>query len=182
MKKYIVTGLAAVVAVTSVAFAGTEVASKKTVVPLEEPCVFRDNEFQVDAFALGAFYQQGSPAWGGGLGLNYFFLRYVGVGIEQDVFGRNEATYGGNGTRWATLGNLIVRIPICSINLAPYVLAGGGAVYGDGGKGVGVGHVGGGLEYRFTDNIGIFVDGRWLYSGEEPKNGCFSRAGVRFAF
>jgi len=182
MKKYIVTGLAAVVAVTSAAFAGTEVSSKKTVIPLEEPCVFRDNEFQVDAFALGAFYQQGSPAWGGGLGLNYFFLRYVGVGVEQDVFGRNDATYGGSGTRWATIGNLILRLPICSVNLAPYALVGGGAVYGDGSKGVGVGHVGGGLEYRFTDNIGVFVDSRWLYSAEEPKNGCFSRAGLRLAF
>ncbi len=179
MKKYIVTGLVAVVA-ASTALAGTD--AKKTVIPVEEPCKFRDTEFQVDAFALGAFYQQGSPAWGGGLGLNYFFMRYVGIGVEQDVFGRSEETYGGGGTRWSTLGNLFLRYPICSWNMAPYLMVGGGAVYGNGGTGVGVGHVGGGLEYRLTDNIGLFVDSRWLYSGQEPKNGCFSRAGLRFAF
>lgn len=179
MKKYIVTGLVAVVA-ASTALAGTD--AKKTVIPVEEPCKFRDTEFQVDAFALGAFYEQGSPAWGGGLGLNYFFLRYVGIGVEQDVFGRSEDTYGGGGTRWSTLGNFFLRYPICSWNLAPYLMVGGGAVYGNNSSGVGVGHVGGGLEYRVTDNVGLFVDSRWLYSGEEPQNGCFSRAGLRFAF
>jgi hypothetical protein len=32
----------------------------------------------------------GRPAWGGGLGVNYFFARYFGIGLEQSVFGRNS--------------------------------------------------------------------------------------------
>ena len=55
MKKYIITGLAAILAATSGAFAG-ETSYKKTVIPVEEPCVFRDQEFQLDLFGQGAFY------------------------------------------------------------------------------------------------------------------------------
>lgn len=178
MKKYIVTGLAAVVAATSGAIAGTE--SKKTVVPMEEPCVFRDQELQIDAFGQGAFYSQGSPGWGGGLGLNYFFTRYIGIGVEQSVFGRDNEGHSSY-TEWATLGNLFLRYPICSWNMAPYAMVGGGGLYGTG-QGKGVGHVGGGLEIRLTDNIGIFGDARWLYSNIEPKSGVLARTGLRFAF
>lgn len=176
MKKYIITGLVAAIAATSSALAGTYSFGKKTVVPYEEPCVFRDNEFQIDAFGQGAFYNQGHPGWGGGLGLNYFFLRYIGLGVEQSVFGREDF-----GAEWATLGNLFLRYPICSWNMAPYAMVGGGGLYGTG-QGRGVGHVGGGLEIRFTDNIGLFGDARWLYSGESPRSGVLARTGLRFAF
>ena len=206
----------AAVAATS-AFAGTMTASKE-VAPVEPPCLFRDNEFQVDAFGLGYFNQggdrgsyygfqnapglSGRPMWGGGLGLNYFFARYFGIGIEQDVFGRRPGqanNYGDAGmTRWATLGNLYFRYPICEWNLAPYVMVGGGAIYGKtptsnilgGGNrgtfnsGQGVGHVGGGLEYRLTENIGLFTDARYLFSGVNrlPDNNLMWRYGLRFAF
>ncbi len=180
MKKYIITGLAAIVAATSGAFAG-ETSYKKTVIPMEEPCVFRDQEFQLDLYGQGAFYDTGRPGWGGGLGLNYFFTRYIGIGVEQGVFGRNDrgsASY----TEWNTLGNLYLRYPICSWNLAPYVMVGGGAFYGEGQPGRGAGVVGGGLEYRFTDNIGAFWDGRYLSSSEGPYSAALSRVGLRFAF
>ena len=93
MKKYIITVVMAVVAATSV-FAGAEVVSKE-VVTAEPACLFRDREFQIDAFGLGDFYRAGNdisgrPAWGGGLGLNYFFTRFIGIGIEQDLYGRNS--------------------------------------------------------------------------------------------
>jgi hypothetical protein len=178
MKKYIITALVAAVAATSPALAGTH-SFKKTVVAYEEPCVFRDNEFQIDTFGQGAFYDKGSPGWGGGLGLNYFFLRYIGIGVEQSVFGRDS---GGSFTEWATLGNLFLRLPICALNTAPYAMVGGGALYGDKGKGKGVGHVGGGLEIRLTDNIGLFGDARWLYSDVQPQSGVLARTGLRFAF
>ena len=205
MKKYIITGVMAAVAATS-AFAGTVTASKE-VAPVEPPCLFRDNEFQIDAFGLGDFYRgnwdmSGRPAWGGGLGLNYFFNRFVGIGVEQDLYGRNSR---GNGaqlndfgyTRWATIGNLFLRYPICSWNLAPYLMVGGGANYGNvgggyvpqGGRpnrlaGQGFGHVGGGLEYRVTETIGLFSDARYLFSGVNglPNNQLMWRYGLRFAF
>ena len=173
MKKYIVTGLVAVVA-ASTALAGTS--AKKTVVPVEEPCRFRDFEVQADAFGLGAFYRAGNPGWGGGLGANVFFLRYIGLGVEQDVAGNNH------GTEWGTIGNLFLRYPICSLNLAPYAMVGIGKLYGTG-ESAGIGHVGAGLEYRLTDNIGMFVDGRWVYSPQfENGGGALARTGLRFAF
>ena len=192
MKKYIITGIMAAIAATS-AFAGTETVSKE-VIAVEPTCLFRDQEFQIDAFGLGNFAQGntdmgGRPAWGGGLGLNYFFSKYVGVGLEQDLFGRNSGSSTGNDfgyTRWATIGNLFLRYPICSINLAPYIMVGGGAIYGNVPKlgGQGIGHVGGGLEYRFTKNIGLFSDARYLYSGAAglPGSQLMWRYGLRFAF
>jgi hypothetical protein len=205
MKKYIITGVMAAVAATS-AFAGTTTASKE-VAPVEAPCLFRDNELQLDMFGLGDFYRgnfdmSGRPAWGGGLGLNYFFSRFVGIGIEQDLYGRNSKGNGAQGndfgyTRWATIGNLFVRYPICSMNLAPYLMVGGGANYGNvgggyvnqGGRpnklaGQGFGHVGGGLEYRVTETIGLFSDARYLFSGVSglPNNQLMWRYGLRFAF
>jgi hypothetical protein len=203
MKKYIITGVMAAVAATS-AFAGTTTVSKE-VAPVEAPCLFRDNELQLDMFGLGDFYRgaenlSGRPAWGGGLGVNYFFNRYLGIGLEQDLYGRNSKgnraqlnDYGY--TRWATIGNLFLRYPICSWNLAPYLMVGGGANYGtsrvsfDGTNinrmsGQGFGHVGGGLEYRVTETIGLFSDARYLFSGVNglPNNQLMWRYGLRFAF
>jgi hypothetical protein len=207
MKKYIITGVMAAIAATS-AFAGTETVSKE-VIAVEPTCLFRDQEFQIDAFGLGDFYRgnfdmSGRPAWGGGLGANYFFTRFLGVGIEQDLYGRNSKGSGvaqGNDfgyTRWATIGNLFLRYPICSMNLAPYLMVGGGANYGNVGGGYvgtpgsrpnrlagqGFGHVGGGLEYRVTENIGLFSDARYLFSGVSglPNNQLMWRYGLRFAF
>ncbi len=60
-------------------------------------------------------------------------------------------------------GNLFLRYPICSLNLAPYIVVGGGAAWD--GTCIGYGNVGGGVEYRVTKNIGLFVDGRYFYGG-----------------
>ncbi len=182
MKKYIITSLLAAVVATSAELAGTET-YKEIVIEIEDPCLFRAQEFQLDAFGMGAFYSEGRPGWGGGLGLNYFFTNYIGIGVEQGLFGREaQAGKGGSYTEWSTLGNVYLRYPICSLNLAPYAMIGGGAFYADGRKGHGVGTVGGGLEYRFTENIGIFSDYRWAYSSETPTSALLGRAGLRFAF
>jgi len=225
MKKYIITGVMAAVAATS-AFAGTAAVSKN-VVAVEEPCLFRDNELQLDLFGLGDFYKgangnflgnystqtgvtgesrqlSGRPAWGGGVGLNYIFARYFGFGLEQSVFGRgpggNINDYADYGyTRWQTAGSFILRYPICQWNLAPYLMLGGGAQYGNvpninyGAQapgvryrmaGQGFGMVGGGLEYRVTENIGVFSDLRYLFSGVDglANNQMQWRYGLRFAF
>ncbi|MBJ7327565.1 MAG: hypothetical protein JHC52_09510 [Chthoniobacterales bacterium] len=176
MKKYIITGLVTVIAATSSVMAGTTtVESKKTVVPIEEPCLYRDMEFQVDAFGTGGFYHGGSPGWGGGLGVNFFFLRYLGLGVEQFVVGNNDAT------EWGTFGHLFLRYPFCW-GLSPYAMIGIGKIYGDKSS-IGGGDVGGGLEYRFTENIGLFGDARWFYSPDiDTQGGVIARTGLRFAF
>jgi len=162
------------------AFAGDGKSYKeiKTVVVPEPPCRFRDFEFQVDAFYTHFFGSHGSvfhTGPGGGFGLNFFFFRYFGIGYEASWFDS-----GGVAFHLPTGGNFFLRYPICSWNLAPYIMAGGGAAWD--GDVHGYGNVGGGLEYRFTDHIGIFVDGRYFYGNEDFGNVANVRAGMRFAF
>jgi len=174
MKKYILS-FVGVLALALPAVAGTDYKVTKNVVV--DNCKFRDSELQLDLFGLGAFYKQGRPGWGGGVGVNYFFARYFGLGVEQNLFGRDSEGSKGY-TQWGTFGNVFLRYPICSWNLAPYAVVGGGVVYGR--KTIGGGSVGGGLEYRITDNIGIFGDARWLYTEED--NAVMARTGIKLAF
>jgi len=174
MKKYILS-FVGVLVLAGTATAGTDYKVTKNVVV--DNCKFRDSELQLDLFGLGAFYKQGRPGWGGGVGVNYFFARYFGLGVEQNLFGRDSEGSKGY-TQWGTFGNVFLRYPICSWNLAPYAVVGGGVVYGR--KTIGGGSVGGGLEYRITDNIGIFGDARWLYTEED--NAVMARTGIKLAF
>jgi hypothetical protein len=174
MKKYILS-FVGVLALALPAVAGTDYKVTKNVIV--DNCKFRDSELQLDLFGLGAFYKQGRPGWGGGVGVNYFFARYFGLGVEQNLFGRDSEGSKGY-TQWGTFGNVFLRYPICSWNLAPYAVVGGGVVYGR--KTIGGGSVGGGLEYRITDNIGIFGDARWLYTEED--NAVMARTGIKLAF
>ena len=161
-------------AMASTAIAGSDFKSNKEVVA--DSCRFRSNELQLDLFGSGGFYKQDNPAWGGGAGINYFFLKYVGIGVEQTLVGREDVA------EWGTFGNLFLRYPICSWNLAPYAVAGLGAVYGQT-EAILAGTVGGGLEYRITDNIGIFADARWLYNPSVSDSGAVvARTGIKFAF
>lgn len=195
----------------------------KAVVAVEEGNFFREREWQVDLFGLGDFYRgaegnfagslsgtggtsrqfSGRPGWGLGLGVSYFFTRYVGVGFEQDVFGRDAGSFrsGDYGyIRWASIGNFLVRYPIERWRVAPYLMVGGGALYGNtpdttlslaSGRqvryrmsGQGFGHVGGGVDFRLTRNAGVFSDLRYLFSGVDglPESQMLWRFGVRLAF
>lgn len=159
------------------AFAGTESKSFKEKVVLETiDCRFRDTEFQIDAFYTGFMGGGGSTfktGAGGGLGLNFFFARYFGIGYEASWYDN-----GGTVEHMPLNGNLFFRYPICAWNLAPYVLVGGGI--GWDGDMVTYGNVGAGLEYRVTNSVGLFVDGRYFYG--ETGNVANIRSGLRFAF
>jgi hypothetical protein len=90
MKKLTLSLLTALVAF-STSFAGPAKSFKdKTVVAPES--FFKDQELQVDAFASYSDFRNGSlyhDGFGGGLGVNYFFLRNVGVGVDGNVLGGN---------------------------------------------------------------------------------------------
>lgn len=174
MKKIILSLLCGIV-VASGAYAGTSSKEFKTITVEEPLCRFRDTEFQVDAFYSGIIGSHGSKVGtgsGGGVGLNFFFAKYFGIGYEAFWTGS------GNGEHFPTGGNAFFRYPICSLNLAPYAMVGGGAAFNGNPKGYG--NVGGGLEYRITDNIGLFADGRYFYGG--VGNLANIRSGLRFAF
>jgi len=172
--------LALVLATAATSFAGSAVAdSKKVVVAPTEEYLFNAHEWQIDAYVAGAagrFNHQKYNGMGGGLGVSYFFTRYFGIGVDDTLGSLN----GDRKTYDNFSGNIIGRIPIESIHLAPYGFAGGGATWGNHAT-AGNGDVGVGLEYRFTRNIGVFVDSRYLY-GSRSLSETLSRAGIRFAF
>jgi opacity protein-like surface antigen len=78
--------------------------------------------------------------------------------------------------------NFIIRYPLefSNICLAPYIFGGGGGLF-DGEK-VGFGDAGAGLEWRATENFGIFADWRWVFTGKGKNDIDQTRAGVRFVF
>jgi len=168
----------ACLALASSAFAGQEMKESKQVAP--EPC-FKDQEFQLDLFGS---YNDATSAnrhgdgWGGGIALNYFFMRYVGIGVDGNIYdGSNSDPI------WSATGRIIARYPIDNgvggLCIAPYIFGGGG-IEGDG-TSFGTLHAGGGLEWRATQTIGVF--GEWRYTwGEDDRNSSQARAGVRFVF
>jgi hypothetical protein len=116
--------------------------------------------------------------WGGGAGINYFFLRNVGIGTDFSISDYDGGTW--HFDHW--LGELYLRVPIGQSPFSPYLLGGGGRsifpswqwLYGGGI----------GLEIRFSHNIGIFSDARFLWSRENTSvpNMLNFRAGLRIAF
>ena len=179
MKKIVFTLIAGLGVANSV-FAGPHAVDKKVVVPVAEPC-FRDHELQLDVFgnymhATHATASARTNGGGGGLGLNYFFTRYVGLGI--DASGNTVL----NGVFNST-GSLILRYPIelGSVCLAPYALGGGGVQTGSGST-LGTWHAGAGLEWRATPKIGIYGEGRYTWAKEHNEESSQARLGVRFAF
>lgn len=135
---------------------------------------YMPNEFSLDMFGTYATrdrYGHGDDNWGGGLGVNYFFTRYIGIGADSYL------------EEWKTPyrvnGSLIFRIPIDQVGLAPYAFGGGGRQW----KYVPQwsAHAGGGLELRFNPNFGLFADGRRVFP-DRSKDYALWRAGVRFAF
>ena len=181
MKKTALT-LLAIVGLASASFAGHAVVTRdykadKTPPP---PTCFNDVELQLDLFGAVGFGGEADglmgddTGWGGGIGVNYFFLRNVGVGLDATILGSDD-------TAFIYTANLIFRLPIDSACIAPYLFAGGG--YAHDGDSFGVVDVGGGLEYRAVPHrVGIFSDVRWSYLFDDGQNFWTARAGVRFVF
>jgi hypothetical protein len=110
-------------------------------------------------------------------------------------------------------GDLLLRLPLDdfwpSIHLAPYLIGGGGGLFtGAGGSTIntrfagvnnavnnvsanvtnnrGLGHLGGGLEYRFTPHVGLFGEAtyNWIGGGSHSSGNDFIQTnfGLRYAF
>src|SRR5215204_5445114 len=111
--------------------------------------------------------------WGGGIGLNYFFTRNIGIGADA-----NATDNGGNFIDQVS-GSLLLRLPLGASGWAPYV-------YGGGGRGTDpewewLGHLGVGMEYRWNPFTGIFVDGRYVWA-DKTFDRLVLRAGFRLIF
>jgi hypothetical protein len=140
------------------------------------PC-FRDNEFQLDIFGSYTWIESpGDDGPGGGIGLNYFFTRHIGIGVDGNLFD------GGYNGLWVVSGSLIVRFPIegGDVCLAPYILGGAGAAMDQ--EAENTWHAGGGLEWRVTpEKLGVYAEGRYVWA-EEHGDHAQVRLGVRFVF
>jgi hypothetical protein len=140
----------------------------------EGATLFFPNEFQLDLFGTYADrdrFGNNEDNFGGGLGLNYFLNRYVGI-MADSYLEEWKAPYRVN-------GSLALRLPIDRVGLAPYIFGGGGRQF----KYVPqwTEHVGGGLEIRINPNTGIFADGRRVFA-DKTKDTALVRFGVRLAF
>jgi hypothetical protein len=111
--------------------------------------------------------------WGGGVGLNYFITRELGIG--GDI---NMPHDGGNLVNNVN-GSLIARLPIESSGLAPYIFGGGGRTTDR--VWDWTGHAGVGLEFRWNPVAGVFVDSRYVWGNHTSDNALF-RAGFRMVF
>lgn len=143
-----------------------------------EDFIFNGNEWSLDVFGLYAFEaKQGTydDGFGAGIGVNYFFNRYFGLGLEG---------YGwkGDGLISSVSGNVMLRYPIEKWRLAPYAIGGiGGNFDADNTQDQINANAGLGLEYRFNAHWGIFTDSRYVFT-DVSNDYVITRLGVRFAF
>lgn len=77
------------------------------------------------------------------------------------------------------MGNVFLRLPIYNTGLAPYIFGGGGYQFQEVRQSLE--QTGGGLEFRFCKNLGIFVDGRWVFA-DHTDDYALARAGLRISF
>lgn len=177
--------------VAGVALLGTAVAGpqpvqhKQVFEPAPAPAVslFADEEFSFDVFGFRSLTRSGGgetgyrDAWGGGVGLNAFFARYFGIGVE----GYWADMERGGSVVHSVSGSVILRAPIDldGFGLAPYAFGGGGGHFDSIRQGSG--HAGAGIEFRFSPNMGVFTDGRYIWTSKTNDLGLV-RAGLRFTF
>lgn len=187
--------LFSILALASTAIAGQQMTSKETKAPVPTDC-FAAHELQLDIFgqySVGEGPTQAGTfrdhAFGGGIGVNYFFTRNFGLGVDAAWLSAKEAPYTSKKSESTVIHNFsasfIYRFPIDSICMAPYVFAGGGFAV-DGAQWATV-HAGAGIEYRvIPQKLGLFADTRWTYLGDryghDDLNNVSARVGVRVVF
>ncbi len=147
--------------------------------PLQVPSLcecFNANTANFSVFGAAILPENVSPDFddslGGGLAMSYFFSEYLGVEGSYSIFGTDSAVH-------QLSGSLILRFPIRSLCLAPYVFT-GGSFHTDGVNQSTL-HAGGGLDYRFTNCVGIFADAQYNWA-EDTSDYTTVRTGVRFGF
>lgn len=189
--------LFACAALSSLTFAGQVSSDYKSYkgeapAPLAPEQCFGDTEFQLDLFGSYTDTRGGghNDEFGGGVGANFFFVRYIGIGADVNLYD------GGVNGVWNTTGSLILRYPLelGTFCIAPYLFAGGGGQFNN--ENVGTAHAGAGLEFRLTRNIGIYSEGRYTWTENKGDGGDFhfdddgdddddfaqARLGLRFVF
>ncbi|MBP7948007.1 MAG: hypothetical protein KA004_00025 [Verrucomicrobiales bacterium] len=135
-------------------------------------CFEPGGQFSLFAAAMIGDGGELDDSLGGGISAAYFFTPYVGLEGEAAWFAEDSVVH-------SFTGSLVLRAPITSICLAPYIMVGGGVHANSVTQGVF--HAGGGLDYRFSNCIGLFADARYVWA-EETDNYVIVRSGFRMNF
>lgn len=120
--------------------------------------------------------------WGGGVGLNYFLTRELGLGADFNMSAKDSGNLVDG-----VVGSVMFRLPLGNSGVAPYLIGSGGRAFTDLHSGASYYHwvYGGGvgLEYRWSPTMGIFSDARFFWSEKETYyNRLLIRAGLRVVF
>jgi len=145
---------------------------------------YKDQELSLDFFGSGSVGQQTIDHLSGsrvsdnvrlglGVGVNYFFTRYVGVGADAYTEDTDHFFVD------STSANVIGRLPIGNSGLAPYIFGGVGHQFDRTEQWFG--QFGAGVEVRFHANWAIFGDIRYVVADRTDNYGL-GRMGVRFVF
>ena len=112
---------------------------------------------------------------GGGVLGEYFFNQYIGIQGSYGIYATSSEHHQFD-------GSLVLRYPITSLCIAPYVMAGGG--YSTNSDSQGDIHVGGGIEARLEslNCLGIFADGAYHFSEDDDQDFTIVRLGVKLPF
>src|SRR5436190_10910873 len=211
MKKLILS-VAALVALSGAAFAGTQTYSKETATtPPPCPQWYADSEFNLSLSGVYAFRGSDDNAfnvgwdngWGGAIDAKYFFHKYFGLGVQGFYIGINRDDNNNlvrlnndDDSAGGVVGTFTLRFPMNCSRFAPYVWVGGGGIWGSSESllvnavvtrtneddGRAMGQVGGGFEVRFTPHSGWRNDFGWNVVDGPHNNFGMVRSGLNFAF
>jgi hypothetical protein len=169
-----------VAALAGTAFAGPVTYSSKAP-KAPQPIAPLGCECFAPGLAIGAFGgailpEEGEDdALGGGVLAEYFFNEYIGLQGSYGIYATGSEHHQFD-------GSLILRYPITSICVAPYVMVGGG--FSTNSDNEGDFHVGGGIEARIEslNCLGIFADGAYHFSEDDDADFTIVRLGVKLPF
>jgi len=142
--------------------------------PAADSDLFPANDLTFDLYGFTASRDRGGAdkeAWAPGVGVNYFITRNLGFGADTyaDAF---QLPYQVN-------ASAIFRYPLPELALAPYGFAGAGRQWDN--RAQWLGHLGAGVELRFSERFGIFADIREVFPDKMADSTVF-RFGFRVKF
>ena len=113
--------------------------------------------------------------FGGGISFGYYVVpSYVVLRADASFSSVHDASR-------EIAADVLLRLPLMDGRLAPYLIAGGGIEAVDGNNWFW--HVGGGLEYRFTQNFAIFSECTYSWvDNPDNNNNLTVKAGVRVSY
>ena len=151
--------------------------SKAPIVVPPPVCACFDPGVELSLFGSGILPDSnGNDELGGGIGLGVFFTENIGVNTSYNAHAYDSTLH-------TVTADLVFRMPIHELCIAPYVFVGGGLATN--GSTDGLWRIGGGVDIRMQSMgcVGLFVDGayNWIDS-DDHGDGTIVRVGIKVPF